>query len=219
MKKNRFGSIGAFQMAQMNKVYEVMRQDTLKKLRNMNVNYGISSENIIMINEERLQEYIEKVISDACSSEKRPNDVKYQYRLIGNNLLFAIRSNYRKVRVRAEYRLLKNLPKNFGLSFHLVSPDPAHENDACRYAAKFDLFPLSQGVDPNHSVDNWEVFGRQYTIRAYPSVYPLERGLSHLQRLKACGFDYETDWDWETFLRAFIAAYDRGPLQMVSAGE
>ena len=43
MKKNRFGSIGAFQMAQMNKVCKVMRQDTLKKLRNMNVNYEISS--------------------------------------------------------------------------------------------------------------------------------------------------------------------------------
>ena len=43
MKKYRFGSIGAFQMSQMNKVCEVMRQDTLKKLRNMNVTYKISS--------------------------------------------------------------------------------------------------------------------------------------------------------------------------------
>lgn len=170
-----------------------------------------------MFNEKRLQEYIEKVISDACISENRPNDVKYEYRIIGDNLLFAIRSNYRKVRVRVEYRLLKNLPKNFHLKFHLVLPDAMHENEACCDAAAFDLYLQDEGVDPNYSVDAWEVFGRKYTIRTFSSSYSPEGDdvKGYLNKLKECGYDYEKDSGWDVFLKAFITAYGMAPLQML----
>lgn len=165
--------------------------------------------------ERRLTEYIDMVISDACAVEKRPNDVKYQFRIIGNHLLFALSSKYRRVRMRVEYRLLKNTYKNFQYHFHLVLPDPIQENDACAEAAAFDLYPLDEGVDPNFCVDRWDVFGKKYTIRAFTAVYPLEGGEPHLTKLKEQGYDYLVDNDWEKFQAAFFAVYGVTPLQMV----
>lgn len=39
MKKNRFGSIGAYQMAQMNTVCEIMCRDTMAELRKMKTSH------------------------------------------------------------------------------------------------------------------------------------------------------------------------------------
>ena len=67
---------------------------------------------------QNLENYINKCIADACTSTSKKNDVRYQYRIIGNHLLFAIKSRYQDVKTRVEFRLLNNLQKNFGLDFN-----------------------------------------------------------------------------------------------------
>lgn len=68
-------------------------------------------------NIKRLRSYIEKVIADACKSEKRPNDVTFDAFIIDNTaLLLILHCEYLRVQRRVYYRLSRNLPKHFGLS-------------------------------------------------------------------------------------------------------
>lgn len=168
-----------------------------------------------------LEKYINKCIADACASTNKENDVRYQYRIIGNHLLFAIKSRYQDVKTRVEFRLLNNLQKNFGLDFNLVYPDPLHENRACFDATKFDLYP--DGIDPNDSIDVWTVFGKKYTIRTFAGNRPYEEdAIEHLNKLREHGYDYLTDnciSSWEKFKAAYEAAYGMTPMQGYEAVE
>lgn len=69
------------------------------------------------LNIKQLRSYIEKVIADACKSENRPNDVTFDAFVIDNTaLLLLLHCKYMRVQRRVYYRILANLPKNFGLS-------------------------------------------------------------------------------------------------------
>ena len=68
-------------------------------------------------NIKRLRSYIEKAIADACKSENRPNDVTFDAFIIDNAaLLLILHCKYLRVQRRVYYRILNNVPKNFGLS-------------------------------------------------------------------------------------------------------
>ena len=58
-------------------------------------------------------------LAESAKAENRPNDVRYQYIIIGNDLLFVIKSQYQMVRRRIEDRLLRNLKRNVGLRCEL----------------------------------------------------------------------------------------------------
>ena len=86
-------------------------------------------------------------LAESAKAENRPNDVRYQYIIIGNDLLFVIKSQYQKVRRRIEYRLLRNLKRNFGLRFNLI--DGVFSN------SKYGIY---EGIDPNRSFMEWDFF-------------------------------------------------------------
>lgn len=68
-------------------------------------------------NTRNLRAYIEKVISDACKSESRQNDVTFDAFVIDDTALFLLlHCKYLRVQRRVYYRILNNIPKHFGLS-------------------------------------------------------------------------------------------------------
>lgn len=71
-----------------------------------------------MVNYSAVDNYVKKVIFDACKAENRPNDVKYKFCIIEDNVVMDLKSNYLRVIRRIEYRLKNNLPKNFGLKYN-----------------------------------------------------------------------------------------------------
>ena len=166
-----------------------------------------------------VRQYIERVIQEACDSEKRPNDVKFEYQLLPDKtLLFSIKTQYLRVQRRVIYRLHKNLKKNFGLTFNQLYPDPIRMDSEIREEAVYDLYPVSQGVDPNHSCLPITVFGKRYTIRSLYGIRPDEElGMPHLTKLKEHGFDFEANYPpekvWEIFVKAYIDAYGDPPMK------
>ena len=166
-----------------------------------------------------VRQYIEKVIQEACDSEKRPNDVKFEYQVLPDKtLLFSIKTQYLRVQRRVIYRLHKNLKKNFGLTFNQLYPDPIRMDSEIREEAVYDLYPVSQGVDPNHSCLPITVFGKRYTIRSLYGIRPDEElGMPHLTKLKEHGFDFEANYPpekvWEIFIKAYIDAYGDPPMK------
>lgn len=172
-----------------------------------------------------VRQYIEKVIQEACDSEKRPNDVKFKYQLLPDKtLLFSIKTQYLRVQRRVIYRLHKNLKKNFGLTFNQLYPDPIRMDSEIREEAVYDLYPISQGVDPNHSCLPITVFGKRYTIRSLYGIRPDEElGMPHLTKLKEHGFDFEANYPpekvWEIFVKAYIDAYGDPPMKEALAQE
>lgn len=165
-----------------------------------------------------IDQMVKTAICVGCKRENRPNDVQYEYYIIGNNILFAIKSKYMRVRKYIEGRMLNDLKKK-GITFHLVYPDPMHENFVCWKASKFDLYETNNGVDPNHSFDIWRPFNGkyEYTIRCYHGIRPIEEDPRvHLNRLKEFGFDYEVDKEWDKFEQAYKDAYGISPLEYVT---
>lgn len=68
-------------------------------------------------NAKQLRSYIETVISDACKSENRPNDVTFDAFLIDHKaLLLLLNCKYLRVRRKVYYRIINNLNKRFGLT-------------------------------------------------------------------------------------------------------
>ena len=68
-------------------------------------------------NAKQLRSYIETVISDACKSENRPNDVTFDAFLIDHKaLLLLLDCKYLRVRRKIYYRIINNLNKRFGLT-------------------------------------------------------------------------------------------------------
>lgn len=162
----------------------------------------ILRENSKIVNEFSLLYYIDKVIAESAKAENRPNDVRYQYIIIGNDLLFVIKSQYQKVRRRIEYRLLRNLKRNFGLRFNLI--DGVFSN------SKYGIY---EGIDPNRSFMEWDFFKQKVTIFYCNGIRPNEElGLNHLEVLKKNGFDYSRDKNWSMFEKAYEKAYGELPV-------
>lgn len=165
----------------------------------------ILRENSKIVNEFALLYYIDKVISESTKAENRPNDVRYQYIIIGNDLLFVIKSKYQKIRRRIEYRLLHNLERNFGLRFNLI--DSAFSN------SKYGIY---EGIDPNRSFMEWNCFKQEVTIFYCNGIRPNgELGRPHLELLKENGFDYSSDKNWNLFEEAYEKAYGELPIMAV----
>lgn len=163
-----------------------------------------------------LDDYIRSAIAEACYRENRPDDVQYQYRIIKNYLLFAIKSRYKRVRNHVEDQLMRYVPFKYGLKVQVVYPDPLHEVGN-HIPIIFDLFLASEGVDPNHSCDEWVVFGKKYTIRYFRGLTTASSGkenaLEHLALLEKNGYRYTYGKEnWEDFRQAFRKAYGRDPI-------
>ncbi len=141
-------------------------------------------------------------LSESAKAENRPNDVQYQYIIIGNDLLFVIKSKYQKVRRRIEYRLLHNLERNFGLRFNLI--DGVFSN------SKYGIY---EGIDPNRSFMEWDCFKQKVIIFYCNGIRPDgELCGSYLKDLKKNGFDYCCDKDWNLFEVAYEKAYGELPI-------
>lgn len=168
------------------------------------------------VNEKDLKRYIEKVISEAAVAENRENDVQYQYLIIDNDLLFAVKSKYRRILRKIGFRLFKNLERNFGLHFNFVYSNLFVEFGECFRSSVYSICDQkSAGIDPNHSFVEWDCLGRKVTITYAHGIRPkAELGLPHLMKLKVCGYNYETDmWDWNTFKTAYEKAYGETPME------
>ncbi len=144
-------------------------------------------------------------LAESAKAENRPNDVRYQYIIIGNDILFVIKSQYQKVRRRIEYRLLRNLERNFGLRFNLI--DGAFSN------SKYGIY---EGIDPNRSFMEWDCLKQKVTIFYCNGIRSnKELGFHHLEVLKKNGFDYSCDKDWNLFETAYEKAYGELPIMTV----
>ena len=100
-----------------------------------------------------LKEYIIKVCKDSCLAEHHPVDVSFQYAIVEDMLVFAMRCPYKRVLGRINYRLGNNLRKNFGLVYCNVEDQ----------YSRLDFLPGD--IDPNFSFAEWQVFGKWGTLR------------------------------------------------------
>lgn len=163
------------------------------------------------MNYKNLGSYIHKVIDDSCKMENRPNDVKYQFCIIEDNLIGVISSKYSRVERRIQNRLKNNLFKNFKLKFNE------------------DFYILYNQIDVNFSIARWNIFGKFATIVSIsklnllpPYVKNHEEGeilnSKHLEELfklngidpknKECWKNYSgNNEDWEKYLRDYKKIY------------
>lgn len=168
-----------------------------------------------MSKRDHLERYIERCISDACKAEQRENDVKYIYRIIGDHLVFAISSKYKKVRNRIEYRLLHNLKKNFGYAFNLVHPSPYEESTECWKSGIFSISEISD-IDPMHAIDVLELWdGKKFILCSIYGNRPADELVeNHISKLKAHGFSYnDNKASWDNFVSSYKDAYGMTPMK------
>ncbi|MCM1215390.1 MAG: hypothetical protein NC548_12830 [Lachnospiraceae bacterium] len=160
------------------------------------------------------KKYIDKVIQESCASEKRENDVEYDILIVDDDLLFAIKSKYQRVRRRIYYRLRNNLYKNFGLHFHLVMPSSSAEDYDSFMACKYIIYDK---ISPNHTFMFWDLFGKKYAVASVYGIRPEdELGICHLTVMKSQGYDYCEDHDtenWKKYIDAYKAAYGEEPIE------
>lgn len=165
---------------------------------------------IILEHLEDLDRYIKKCITDACTVEKRDNDVKFQYMIIRKEFIFGIKTKYEKVRRRVEYRLLKNLKKNFDYNFNIVYPSSIKE--AGWNESKFRIIEIGDGLPINHAISTWKLFGKEYYLESIFGNRPdQELGKNHISKLQENGYDYPSG-GWDNFSDAFIKAYNMTPM-------
>ncbi len=162
------------------------------------------------MNTNAIDRYIQKVIDDAFKAEERTNqNTQWQYRVIGSNMLFVIKCPYERVARKAVWRLLKNVPKNFGLGFHFVNDNATK---VCYDAWNVSRFSLADEADPNFGIDAWTVFGKERVIQAFGMQR--DSGLDYLNSLKEFGYDYmEDNVPWKTFEAAYKAVYGKTPME------
>lgn len=161
-------------------------------------------------NLQELVAYINVCIKDACEAENRDNDVEFQYMIIKKELIFGIKSKYQKVRRRVEYRLLRNLKKNFGYNFNIVYPDSIRETGFKDSA--FKLHELRCGVPVNHGIAIWELFEKEYYLSANDGNRPkLELECDHIKKLHENGYDYPNG-GWDSYCDAFNKTYGMSPM-------
>lgn len=160
----------------------------------------------------KLDMYIQACVRQTCHYEHRKNDVKIWYRVLDDEVVFAVHTQWPEIINRLLFRLNENLPKRFGLKLCLVMPE---NFDHGRYleGTSFDLYPLENGVDPNYSICKWRINNRDYTIRSTIGIFE-HRGTEHLEKLKEAGYHHlKDDHDWNKFLEAFKKVYGMTPLE------
>lgn len=160
-----------------------------------------------------LDDYISRCVENACTTKGVKNDVQWDYRIIEDMLIFCISSKSRGVRILVENRLLRNLKKNFGLSFHLAYPGhSSNDSKECICVSKFEL-RNPDDVSPNHSIDKWNVSGKSYVLTSVLGNRPVEElGQPHVTKLVNAGYDYDNQ-SWEMFLEAYRLTYGQTPLE------
>lgn len=158
---------------------------------------------------EGVSKYITKVCKDACVTEQRPVDVQYQYSLVNGMLVFAVKCPWKRVERRINYRLERNLRKNFNVIFCNVM----------EMNSPIDFVPGD--IDPNFSFAEWELFGEWGTLRI--SEDPFLNPHLHIsakagdqetkyQALERVGYAYngypcKTHSDWELFCEYYKKAF------------
>lgn len=79
---------------------------------------------------QRVKDYISKVINDACVSEQHPKDATFSaYIIDGDTLVLFLYTKYARVYYRVMYRLKNNLRKNFGISLGPVKWSGRNKRD------------------------------------------------------------------------------------------
>lgn len=168
----------------------------------------------MVVGNEKLKEYLERVCRDACVSEQRPVDVDFQYALVDNCLIVALRCPYQRVLRRINYRLDRNLPKNFGLEYCNIDEVNLKGIDF-----------IFGDIDYNFSFAEWEVFGVWGTLRIgedeklnpHLHISANEGITSRLNALEAVGFKpvYHVvelkHCDWADFCKYYEVAYGERP--------
>lgn len=159
---------------------------------------------------QELVAYINVCIKDACEAENRDNDVEFQYMIIKKELIFGIKSKYQKVRRRVEYRLLRNLKKNFGYNFNIVYPESIKETG---YSDSiFRILKSNLGVPVNHAICKWNLFGNEYYLSSnYGNRPKSELGMDHINKLHKNGYDYPNG-GWDSYCDAFNKTYGMSPM-------
>ena len=127
-------------------------------------------------------------------------------------------------RLRFEYRLFNNLPKNFGLQLHLVMPTARVEYEDAVQASRF---TYSDSLwDVKDSIGMWNLFGESVVIVPRYAIYPDGTySCQHEDELLTAGYDVHTIYppldgtsdlqaDWDVFLPAYKKLYGCTPEEM-----
>lgn len=126
-----------------------------------------------MLNPQTMQSYIQKVCSEAAVSENKPDNTMFQMCIINDYVIVSIKSPYIRVSRKILYRLAKNFNQNFkSAQLKLIASNKTDmrlllADDIFDSMRGFDVFPLSQGIDPNFSIAYWEVFGKPCSLQSF----------------------------------------------------
>lgn len=181
-------------------------------------------QNIDEISAKKICGYIDKVCAESAASEGRQNDVKWQFCFIGNYMIFAMKTGYIRVYRRIMYRLQNNIEKNFKVFF---KPIP-NGNEFLAWDDKFkgfDFFPIENGIDPNFSFTDWNIFGEYGTLRAsfrdkhllnpHVDVTGTKFASKHYQDLCALhNAESYLYFSWEEYCRDFKKLYGYEPYKI-----
>lgn len=170
----------------------------------------------------KIENYLRKVVKEAGEAVGGHVETRWDYVIIGRQLLMYLTCNNNNVAKRIVYRLYNNLEKNFKLQFNVISPSG---NMSFRYGELAEVemnFDIDRDLDPNFSIMLVKFFDKYYTIRLMRGNRPNDDlGAPHLDCLDKHGFDYIEDINcvrglrvrWEEFLNAYKEAYGETPVE------
>lgn len=124
------------------------------------------------VNTASIISYVDCVCKDAAKSENRPFDVLWQFCIVKDNVILSVKTKYNRVAVRVLYRLVRNFNKRFP-TLHLRLVSSGIFDMRVMFDSEFDnvhgfnVHPLSQGIDPNYSFTEWDLFGEPVTIQTF----------------------------------------------------
>lgn len=170
-----------------------------------------------MIDKQNIQNVIEYAINLAAKIERQPSDIEYRYIVIGDDLLFAIRSSHHSLRQRVENIIMDRLYKQTGYHFQLVYPDPAKENRRAFNDARYVAKSVDMGIDPRHTIDKWNIFGKPMYIDAkLPVCSEEDLPRNHVENLINAGYKYSIDASqintFEEYCGAYLEVYGYMPV-------
>lgn len=159
----------------------------------------------------RIKSYLDRVVSDAIQSSSWSDlEIKYDYRIIGNYLLFAMDGGNTITDNKIPYRLVNNLPKNFGLNLELVLGG----NPLKWPTIMFDIERLGQeygGIQVGNTIDIWYLFGHMYIVNYIPTLIPC---IDHIVD-KMGNDDFSTIEGFYKYVAIYKDLYGITPLESV----
>lgn len=164
-----------------------------------------------MADRRAIQGTIDSAIYLASKIERVKSDVEYRYMIIGDDALFAFRSQNFPLRQRVENIIMDQLYREAGYHFQLVYPDPTKENrrafNDSRYIAKL----TDSGIDPRHTIDKWNMFGKPVYIDAKIPIHPSDiSAIDHIEKMVAAG--YNESATFEEFCGIYLEVYGCMPV-------